>query len=50
MMFTNALRFVMAVNVIVFCSYFLIEAFRNSPFAEVEDWGLFIAIMLGGIL
>ncbi len=43
---SNAFRFCMAVNCVVVSAWFVFEAFQRSPFAEVDDWGLFILFML----
>lgn len=41
-----ALRFVAAVNCVLLFSYLVVDSFRSSRFAEVEDWGLFLLFML----
>lgn len=43
---SNAFRFCMAVNCVVIGALLAVEAFNTSPFAAVEDWGLFILFML----
>lgn len=43
---SNAFRFCMAVNCVVVSAWLAIDAFNASPFAEVEDWGVFILFML----
>jgi len=43
---SNAFRFCMAVNCVVVSAWFAIDAFNASPFAQVDDWGVFILFML----
>lgn len=45
-MFRTALSVCLSLNIVVLALYFLIQEFQASEFAQIEDWFLFIRIML----